>query len=126
MSFNTDDENNSLVITARPEDGSAHDAEATWFADPTADLSDGAFVAGATIDNSTDLYTSAACVADFDTDATFSGVGAVRIWMEVSTDGGSSWPSSSTDFDPVTDAILLKQIKTDTGVTDRDVPFIIR
>lgn len=125
IQFSADDANNTFTIDGRsylidPSTGkiSWESSEQTVFADPTSDLSDGASLAGATQDNSSDGYTGFKGIATLLTDAAVDG--QIDIYLEESTDGGSTWPSDAADFQADEDLIHVAALFCDTN-DDRSV-----
>ena len=128
IEFNTDDANNTFTIKAEgwklTSAGALefHGSEDTWFADPTADLADGSSAeAASAVDNSSDLFLGAHCIASLVTDAATNG--SLDIFVEYATDGGTTYPSDAADFDAEEDLILVASIKCGTTTEDRTVNF---
>ena len=128
IEFSTDGANNTFTIKVEGwkfnSSGALvfHGSEDTWFADPTADLTDGSSLeAAAAVDNGTDLFLGAHCIASFVTDAATAG--SLDIYYEYSTDGGTTYPSDAADFDPEEDLILVASIQVGTTTEDRTVNF---
>ena len=130
IQFATDSVNNTFTIRAQgwkygstgAIEYSSSDAE--WFPDPTADLAADAAVASANvIDNGTDLFQGAHCVATLVTDAITSG--SLNIYVEHSTDGGTTWPSDAANFVVSADAKLVTVLGSE-GASTRSKPFEAR
>lgn len=67
-----------------------------------ADVANGASFELAEVDNSTDLYLGLHGMIKFETDDNTHS-GTVDLYYEVSTDGGTTYPSDAPDFDPEQD-----------------------
>ena len=125
IEFSTDGANNSFTILASPWKAPAgvleYGSEQTWFADPTADLTDGASLeASSAVDNSSNLWMGAHCIATLVTDAATDGT--LQIYYEYSTDGGTTFPSDAADFD-ITDLIPAATLASVSPDEDRTVNF---
>ena len=130
IEFSTDGPNNTFTIKSRGwkygTDGAVtyDTSENTWFADPTADLATATGLeAASAVDNGTDLWVGAHCIASLVTDAATDG--NLEIYMEASTDGGTTYPSDAADFDTQEDLQLVAVIALGTTTEDRSVNFEI-
>lgn len=127
VQFSTDGANNSFTIDAIlwkfDSNGEVvHSTETELFADPSADLSDGSSAEGSSVDNSSNHYIGAECIAIFESDATLDGT--IDIYYEQSTDGGTTFPSDAADFQIEEDLQLVASIRVDTN-EDRSINFSI-
>ena len=115
IQFNADAGNNTLTVTGigfkfTSAGALSFGSQQTLFADPSADLNDGAATEGGEIDNSSNLYLGYHCLASLETDN--NSAGTVDIFVEYSTGGsaGGTYPSDSNDFDVDKDLIWVGQI----------------
>lgn len=115
IDFSTDGANNTFVVTGQGYKFDSNGAleygsEVTIFADPAADLADGAAAEGAEFDNSSDKFIGMLLRASLETDN--NSAGRIDIFWEWSTDGsaGGSYPSDEDDFDPELDLDLIKSL----------------
>lgn len=77
--------------------------------DGSADTADGAWQLLTAIDNGTNLFLGGHGELYCKTDKAVNGY--LYLYMEHSTDGGTTWPSAETDFDPEVNATLVAALK---------------
>lgn len=129
IQFSTDSANNTFTITGRgwkldSEGGVTYGSEQTLMSSPGADLNNNASAEGTAVDNSSNLYFGYHCTATLTTDAATAGT--IDIYLEWSTDGGTTFPSDAPDFDPEVDLIgPIRQVATDSSNDDRTTNFTI-
>ena len=128
IEFSTDGANNSFTILGRgwkwASGAVSYGTEFTAFADPTADLAAGTSLeAASAVDNSTDLFVGAHFIATITTDAAAAATGMIDIYVEYSTDGGTTYPSDAADFIATEDLIHVASINCASTSEDRSVNF---
>jgi hypothetical protein len=128
IEFSTDGVNNTFTIDGlgwKIVNGAlVYDTEQEVFADPSSDLADGSSLeASAAVNNSSDLFFGMDCLATLVTDAVCAGT--FEIYYEHSTDGGTTYPSDATDFDPEQDLTLVATMDMNNGAETRSVNFSI-
>lgn len=94
---NTQNQAITVIVKARrfkfASDGSiTTEAESTPFGSTSVAATTGSSAATA-IDNGTDKYMGMTLTASFTAAVTTDGTGAVALYLERSTDGGTTWPS---------------------------------
>jgi hypothetical protein len=111
INFGTGAANNTFVIMGMPwkltSGALVYGTEATIFADPSSDLTNGSSTEGSEIDNSSNLNLGYFCRADLQTDN--ASAGTVDIYVEYATATGV-YPSDEADFDAEEDLIWVAQV----------------
>ena len=89
--------------------------------DASADVANGASFEFAALDNSTDKYLGLHGRFRVETD-NVSASGTVDLYVELTTDGGTDYPSDEGGFDPEVDLIQVASV-TISGAQAREVNF---
>ncbi|NQT38196.1 MAG: hypothetical protein HQ581_11940 [Planctomycetes bacterium] len=88
-------------------------------------ISNGSDLSGTAVNNGSDKYMGLAGIFHAKTNHA-STAGEFHLFVEISDDGGTTWPSDKADFDPMLDdAILLATIPAMTSTRDDvEKPFV--
>ena len=107
-------------------DGAVEYAGETTALDCGTDLADGSAFEGAAQDNSAELDVGLHGRLHVKTDATVADAKRVDLYVEWSTDGGTTYPSDSGDFVPEEDLVRVTGLTVDgSSVFERSCNFVL-
>ncbi|QNN23511.1 hypothetical protein HED60_14920 [Planctomycetales bacterium ZRK34] len=126
LDLSSNSANEKITVTLRPwkiASGVLYYGDEISSAGSTNLVDGGHEVLGA-IDNSVNLYMGASGVLKVETDNA-SAAGVVSLYIEHSTDGGNTWPSGLTDFNPELHADFVAQVQITSTLDDVEQVFEI-